>query len=101
MSDRCDPEVYKHGTGIMVIDGCMHRVEEWVQSVAKESCQKVDWHYMGGRAVVLFLGDKMKVLLAIEKLAPNLELTPVKESTHHCRCGGPKHDPCSILQMVG
>ncbi len=98
MSNECDPDIYAKGEGICVLDACMHRAEEWVQSVAKESGQRMDWHYVGGRAVVLFLGDREKVLAAIVKLEPDLHLEPVKESSHHCRCSGPKHDHCSILQ---
>jgi hypothetical protein len=42
----------------------------------RESGQPVDWHYSGGRANVLYLGDFTKVQAAIEKLLPELEQTP-------------------------
>lgn len=46
-------------------------MEAWVRSVAKDSKQKVDWHFCGGRAVVLTLGDVKKVQASIEKLLPD------------------------------
>jgi len=97
MSDTCDREVYDNGEGIVVLDACMYRAEEWVQSVARESGQKVDWHYVGGRVLVKYIGDKEKVLEAIAKLTPDLKLEPMKQSTHKCRCSGPKHSSCRII----
>ncbi len=53
----CNPEIFKSGTGLCVVDGSSNAVERWVQAVAKKSHAKVDWHYSGGRANVLHLGD--------------------------------------------
>lgn len=68
---RCDPEVYSKGTTV----GLTHTIascamEKWVQKVAKESDQRVDWFFMGGRAVIRALGDLEKVREAIQKLLP-------------------------------
>lgn len=93
----CNDRVFKEGHSAVILDGCSHRVEEWVHAVAKESGQAVDWHYSGGRANVLYLGDFTKVQAAIEKLLPKLGETPEKEQGHSCRCGGKKHDPMSVL----
>lgn len=55
---KCDQEVYEHGKTIaVVVDAHSEVVEAWCQRVAKDSGQKVDWHYMAGRAVVRALGD--------------------------------------------
>jgi hypothetical protein len=48
----CNDKVFKEGHSAVILDGCSHRVEEWVKAVAKESGQAVDWHYSGGRANV-------------------------------------------------
>jgi hypothetical protein len=92
----CNDKVFKKGHSAIILDGCSHRVEKWVKAVAKESGQAVDWHYSGGRANVLYVGDFKKVQAAIEKLLPELEKAPSKEG-HSCRCLGPKHGAMSVL----
>ena len=44
------------------------KMEEWVKKVAKLSGQPVDWHFVGGRARILALGDLGKVREAIMDL---------------------------------
>lgn len=68
----CDPEVYE-GDAVCYFVAPSEEAEKWVRAVAKESGQRVDWHYMAGRAVVRFLGDELKVRRAIIKLKPDLE----------------------------
>lgn len=71
MSDKCDSDVYENGAQVFITHTLSSKdVEKWVKEVAKESGQKVDWHYAGGRAVVLALGKLKKVNAAIVKLRP-------------------------------
>ena len=68
----CNPKIFKHGTGVCVVDGSSNAVERWVKAVAKKANAQVDWHYSGGRANVLHLGDdesRQRVLNAIHELA--------------------------------
>lgn len=53
----CDDEIYKHGDQVCVIAGSANAVERWVRGIASLANARVDWHYIGGRAVVLHLGD--------------------------------------------
>lgn len=69
----CAPDVFKNGEAIVAINARMNAAETWVQSVAKESGQRVDWHYSGGIAQVLFIGDRAKVTDAINALAATLD----------------------------
>jgi len=72
----CNPEIFKKGKGVCVVDGSSNAVERWVQSVAKKADAKVDWHYSGGRANVLHLGDeasRQRVLNAISELEGELK----------------------------
>ncbi|MFA6458978.1 MAG: hypothetical protein WCV79_01090 [Candidatus Paceibacterota bacterium] len=72
----CDPEIFKKGHGVCVVDGSSNAVERWVRSVAKKAKARVDWHYCGGRANVLHLGDsksRERVLQAIEELKGSLK----------------------------
>ena len=72
----CNPEIFKKGRGVCVIDGSSNAVERWVQSVAKKANAQVDWHYSGGRANVLHLGDdasRQRVLNAINELEGKLK----------------------------
>ena len=65
MAEECNKEVYEHGKTIAVMgDVAGEIVEVWCKLVAKESGQKVDWYYMGGRAVIKAVGDLKKVDLA-------------------------------------
>lgn len=69
MSDRCDSEVYEKGTQVFLTHTIEAKnIEKWVQAVAKLSEQKVDWHYFGGRAVILALGKINKVNEALKNL---------------------------------
>lgn len=74
----CNPEIFDKGKGICVVDGRSNAVERWVQSVAKKANAQVDWHYSGGRANVLHLGDdasRQRVLNAINELEGSLDGT--------------------------
>lgn len=75
MPTPCDQEVFKNGLGICILDAARWQAEEWVQKVARKSGQRVDWHYSGGRANVLYLGDYDRVLAAVEELRPALDGT--------------------------
>lgn len=71
----CNPEIFKSGQGVCVVDGSSNAVDRWVQSVAKKADAQVDWHYSGGRANVLHLGDdesRQRVLNAISELEGEL-----------------------------
>ncbi len=37
----CDPEIFKNGKGVCVIDGSSNAIERWVQSVARKANAKV------------------------------------------------------------
>ena len=74
----CNPDIFKEGQGICVVDGSSNAVERWVQSVAKKANAQVDWHYSGGRANVLHLGNdesRQRVLNAIGELEAELDGT--------------------------
>lgn len=76
MSDRCDRDVFKNGTPLLAATtgpvGGAALFETWVQRVAKDSGQCVDWHYSGGIAQVLVLGDVDAALRAAVALRNGL-----------------------------
>ena len=85
MPTPCNPDIFKKGKGVCVVDGSSNAVERWVQMVAKKANAQVDWHYSGGRANVLHLGDeasRQRVFNAIEELKGELQGTIL-------RVGGP------------
>src|ERR1700722_3726081 len=57
----CDPQIFKDGHSIAVLDACGVRAEQWVKAVGYMSCQRVDWHYTAGRVNVLYIGDHAMV----------------------------------------
>ena len=69
---RMNVEIFQKGKPVASIDGKPADVELWVQKVAQLSGQQVDWHYSGGRAHVLCLGDHTAVRDAVDKLKPEL-----------------------------
>jgi hypothetical protein len=74
----CDPKIFKKGKPVASLSASSNAVETWVKVVAKMANAKVDWHYSGGRAQVLHLGDaksRARVEQAIDKLAPTLKGT--------------------------
>jgi hypothetical protein len=99
MSNQCDADVFKRGHAIALLDACMHRAELFRLAVAQESGQSVDWHYSGGRANMLYLGDFARVDAAVSKLAPMLETTLPREEGECSSCAGkPHHRAATILQ---
>lgn len=67
--DHIDPDIYENGTAVaIIIAPGKADIETFVQRVAKESGQRVDWHYMGGRGVVRAIGDLALVRETIELL---------------------------------
>lgn len=89
--EPCNSNVFKNGHSIATLDACMHRAEAFVQAVAKESGQSVDWHYSGGIANVLYLGDYDKVKDAFDKRVRMLS-EPMKREPGECgSCSGDSH----------
>lgn len=72
---KCDQEVFEKGEPIALLDARTKHAEPWVQKVAAHSGQRVDWHYSGGVAQVLCLGDRAKVIASIRALEPELRGT--------------------------
>jgi hypothetical protein len=65
--EPCDREIYEKGKHLCTIVGPRSfTLDPWVKEIAKESGQRVDWHYVGGRACVLVIGDAARVRTAIE-----------------------------------
>lgn len=53
----CDQEILREGKPIILLSGSSNMVENWVNDVAEAACARLDWHYSGGIAQVLHLGD--------------------------------------------
>ncbi len=74
----CDPEIYHHGEHIATLDASSLAAEAWVKKVADQAQARVDWHYVGGRACVRFLGKqgaRNRVFAAINELQGELDGT--------------------------
>ena len=67
----CDDKIFKNGKCVLITHSIpSNAMEGWVKKVAEKSGQPVDWHFCGGRARVLALGDIDKVHKAIKELMP-------------------------------
>ena len=74
----CKPEIFKNGVGLCIVDGSANAIERWVKKIAERANAEVDWHYSGGRANVLHLGDAesyRRALNAIRELKHELKGT--------------------------
>lgn len=69
----CDQDVFKNGRSLAALDARSVQAEAWVQRVALLSAQRVDWHYSGGVAHVLVLGDHGRALEAAKSIAGDLD----------------------------
>ena len=53
----CDSEIFQRGAPVCLVTGPSNAVERWVHDLHVLSDSRVDWHYSGGIAQVLHLGD--------------------------------------------
>jgi hypothetical protein len=69
--NECDQEIFAKGKPVCIADAGSEHMEPWVQSIAEMAKARVDWHYSGGIAQVLHLGDaesRARVEKAIDRL---------------------------------
>lgn len=103
----CNSEIFNKGKGVCVVDGSSNAVERWVQSVAKKADAKVDWHYSGGRANVLHLGDgasRQRVLNAIDELKGELKgriLSIDGPTLYRDGVKDPNEAPSAVVREIG
>jgi hypothetical protein len=66
----CNQDVFDRGTLMFQTHsiGGSNAIERWVQKIAKVSGELVDWHFAGGRVMVLALGNLDRVKAAIRSL---------------------------------
>lgn len=60
MDLQCDEEIFRDGESIAIVEKGMlpaEAVERWLEAVRADSSSKLDWHYSGGMAHMLHLGD--------------------------------------------
>lgn len=72
----CDKRIFKDGVAVCILDGKSDAIEKWVKGIARLTEAKVNWHYVGGRANVLYLGDDIgyeKVLECIYAFKDELD----------------------------
>jgi len=67
----CDPDIFAHGEVIAVLDGRPQAIEGIVRT-ASTPILKLDWHYVGGRAIVRTLGDITAARKALEAAMPQI-----------------------------
>ena len=67
----CNHNVYRDGVPIFGTHTIRSsNIERWVQRIAALSGQPVDWHFSGGRAIVLACGDVDAARRALVALLP-------------------------------
>jgi len=71
--ENCDPNIYKNGVSVGWLSGRSEFVERYVKALATLSGQPVDWHYIGGRANILTIGDTNRIKELIQANPPQGE----------------------------
>lgn len=61
-----DPYVFRDGKIIAALDGCVFRLERFIQEVRRRSGQPIDWYFAEGVGVVKYMGDVDKVTAAMD-----------------------------------
>lgn len=72
----CNDDVFRNGQPVVLVDARSNAMERWVQAVAAAADAQLDWHYSGGVAQVLHLGDdesRARVEAAITELECDLD----------------------------
>ncbi|OGZ99026.1 MAG: hypothetical protein A3D57_04830 [Candidatus Sungbacteria bacterium RIFCSPHIGHO2_02_FULL_46_12] len=72
----CDSEIFEKGEVVARLEARSNATENWVKTVAWLANARVDWHYGGGIAVVLHLGDsasRTRVVAAMRQLESTLD----------------------------
>ena len=54
---NCAPDIFTNGESVAALDARSTPAERWVQAVAALAGAQLNWHYSGGVAHVLHLGD--------------------------------------------
>ncbi len=67
----CDESIFENGTVVAVFECGMIAMEGLVQEACRKGI-KMDWHYVGGRAVVKTLDDPLKARNALQKAMPRI-----------------------------
>ena len=71
-----NPLIFHHGETVAALDARKIQAEHWVRLVARQAKAQVDWHYSGGVANVLHLGDaasRARVVAAMQRLEGRLK----------------------------
>jgi hypothetical protein len=66
---RCAGDIFRDGQPVALLDARSAHAEAWVIDLAKRADSRVDWHYSGGVAQVLHLGDLASRRRVLEVIA--------------------------------
>lgn len=95
----CNRDIYENGTLVMITHTIpAQQIEKWVKKVAAASGQPVDWHFVGGRAVISALGDIAKVREVIKQLLPEHNKLQEKEYRRNMPDDHPYHPQYSLYE---
>lgn len=65
--EPCEENIFKNGKFVTMITGGSSQLIELYINLCSEECgQKMDWHYVGGRAVIKTIGDVEKAKRCLE-----------------------------------
>jgi hypothetical protein len=79
---RCDPEVWKHGTPVLMTHSIPKEyMDDWCSKVSEQAEAQVDWSFAAGRIVVRALGNLERVRKVMRE---NLKELAAHQRDHQC-----------------
>lgn len=71
----CDPQIYEKGQAILMMAGLSSRENQTICAAARAwlpAGTLMDWHFIGGRAVFLVIGDRIAAIHALKCVMPQV-----------------------------
>lgn len=69
----CDNQIFNEGAVVAIITGgSTHIIELIIKTANENTSEKMDWHFIAGRAVVKTLGNQEEARQALNKVMPEL-----------------------------
>ena len=60
----CNDVIYTEGKMVLMVAGKKEPVEEFVQYVSNKTGCPVDWHYVGGRAIIKTMSENVEKVVS-------------------------------------
>ena len=74
LTGKCNQEIFDKGTHICTVADMVgvDKLNKWVETIRKKTgAEKIDWHYVGGRACIRIIGTGLEKSNVIRTMKTN------------------------------